>query len=86
MEQRKPKEKCSALADCIMTMRIFYVADLLIAFSFLSLNSNPFEIALLLVSTSKIVKCWADSEKRGKTRVVSAVLHWNLDICKKAKE
>lgn len=67
-------------------MRILCVADLLIVFSFVSLNFNPFEIALLLVSTSKIAKRWAELEKGEKTRVVSAVLHWNLDICNKAKE
>lgn len=67
-------------------MRILCVADLLIAFLFVSLNFNPFEIALLLVSTSKIAKHWAELEKGEKTRVVSAVLHWNLDICNEAKE
>lgn len=69
-----------------MSIRIFYAADLLIAFSFGSLNFNPFEVAPLLVSASEIAKCWADSEKGEKTRMVSAVLHWNVDICNKAKE
>lgn len=85
-EHKKPKEKCSPLADCIMSIRIFYVADLFIAFSFVSLNFNPPEIAPLLGSASEIAKCWADSEKGEKTRVVSAILPWNLDICNKAKE
>lgn len=86
VEHKKPKEKRSPLADCIMSIRIFYVADLLIAFSFVSLNFNPLEITSLLGNASEIAKCWADSEKGEKTRVVSAVLPWNLDICNKAKE
>lgn len=46
-----------------MSMSIFYVADLLIAFSFASLNFNPFEIAFQLQSTTEIVKCWTGPEE-----------------------
>lgn len=45
-------------------MRIFYVADLLIAFSFVSLKLNPFEMALRLQYATKIARCWTDWEKR----------------------